>query len=58
MSWSGLHGQHTANAARSLLNGNRAQTETVQLIAGKAAGETKPLPVVVNNKDNTTIILP
>ena len=58
MTRSGFHRQHTANAARSLLDGNRPQPEAVQLIAGKAAGEAKAFPVVVHHQDHFAFILP
>ena len=53
MARGGLDRQHTTNTARSLLDGNGTQPQTVQLIASKAAGEAKTLAVVVHYENNS-----
>src|SRR5271154_455089 len=52
-----LNGQKSPHSTRSLLDGNRTQSQAVELIPSEPAGKTKALAVVVNHENNATVVL-
>src|SRR6266700_2658821 len=52
-----LDSQNPAHGTCSLLNGNGTQPQTIQFIASKLPGKTKPLAVIVYYKYETAVIL-
>src|SRR6266436_9532592 len=57
MAWVGLHGQHAPHSTRTLLDGNGTQPQAIQFIPGKPACKAKTFAVVVNDQNETAIIL-
>src|SRR5579859_4754440 len=52
-----LNGQNAPHSTRTLLDGNRTQSQAVELIPGKPARKAKTLAVVVHHEDDATVIL-
>src|SRR5580698_3155451 len=52
-----LNGQNASHGTRALLDGNRTQSQAVELIPGKPAGETETFTVVVNYQNDATVVL-
>src|SRR5262249_21262666 len=52
-----LDRQHAPHGARTLLDGNGTQPQTIQLIPSKPAGEAKALAVVIDHQNETTVVL-
>src|SRR5580704_11734874 len=52
-----LNGQNASHSTRTLLDGNRTQSQAVELIPGKPAGETETFTVVVNYQNDATVVL-
>src|SRR5271168_1829773 len=52
-----LNGQKSPHSTRSLLDGNRTQSQAVVLIPSEPAGKTKALAVFVNHENNATVVL-
>src|SRR5580698_3740202 len=52
-----LNGQDAPHGTRTLLDGNRTQSQAVELIPSKPAGETETLAVVINYQNDATVVL-
>src|SRR5271169_6924823 len=52
-----LNGQKSPHSTRTLLDGNRTQSQAVELIPSEPAGETKTLAVVINYQNDATVVL-
>src|SRR5713226_8363025 len=53
----GLDGQHAPHGTRTLLDGDRTQTQTIKLIPGEPSGESKPFAVIINHQNEAAIVL-
>src|SRR5580693_3837097 len=52
-----LNGQQPPHSTRTLLDGNRTQSQAVEFIPSKPAGETETFAVVVNYQNDATVVL-
>src|SRR5580693_1767596 len=52
-----LNGQNASHSTRTLLDGNRTQSQAVEFIPSKPAGETETFAVVVNYQNDATVVL-
>src|SRR5208337_418578 len=52
-----LHGQNSPDRARSFLDGNRTQSQPVQLIPRESPGKAESFAVVVHHQSEPAIVL-
>src|ERR1700675_4965044 len=52
-----LNGQNSSHSTRTLLDGNRTQSQAVELIPSEPAGETETFTVVVNYQNDAAVTL-
>src|SRR5260370_3269526 len=52
-----LNGQNSSHSTRTLLDGNRTQSQAIEFIPSKSASKTETFTVVVHYQDDATVIL-